>query len=63
MPFLFPASLLVLGDSMKPLGDVQENFSYSTKISLNNETSKYFSTTQNVQKELLTARNMELQYY
>lgn len=51
------------GDIMKPLGDVQENLSYSMKISVNNEISKYFSTTQKVQKELWTARNMEHWYY
>lgn len=32
------------------------------KISVNNETLKYFSTTQKVQKELLTAGSMELWY-
>lgn len=48
---------------MKPLGDVQGNFSYGMKISVNNETLKYFSTTQKVQKELLTPKNTELWYY
>ena len=48
---------------MKPLGDVQGNFSYSMKISINNENPKYFSTTQKVQKEVLPARSMELWYY
>lgn len=62
VPFLFPASLLVHGDIMKPLGDVQRNFSYIMKISINNENLKYFSTTQKVQKGL-PARSMELWYY
>lgn len=63
VPFLFPASLLVHEDIVKPLGDVQRNFSYSMKISINNENLKYFSTTQKVQKEGLPARIMELRYY
>lgn len=42
VPFLLPASLLVHGDIRKPLDDVQGNFSYSMKISVNNETLKVF---------------------
>lgn len=48
---------------MEPLSDIQRSFSYSMKASVNNETLKYFSTIQRVQKELLTARNTELWYY
>lgn len=34
MPFLFPASALVHRDIMKPLDDVQGNFSYRIKVSI-----------------------------
>lgn len=36
------------------------NFTYSMKISINNEKFKHFSITQMAQKEALPARNMEL---
>lgn len=48
---------------MEPLSDIQRSFSYSMKVSVNNETLKYFTTILKVQKELLTARNTELWYY
>lgn len=60
VPFLFPASLLVHGDIMKPLDDVQGNFSYRMKISISKENPKYFSTAQKVQKEVLSAGSIEL---